>query len=109
MIDLPLFLRTVFRAGDAGITSAEVARALDLPVEAAEAVLHGLFKTRKLARIPNPRGRGLAWRIPKRGDVEAGFIWEASGDPKVTRNDEAERKRKRGQLTKATWIPEPTQ
>lgn len=84
MIDVPLYLRTVFAAGDDGILTETVAEHLKVSFHEARTILESLFRARKLSRLPNPRGRGLVWRIPKRGDADAGLLWEpGSGDFRV--------------------------
>jgi hypothetical protein len=85
MIDVPRYLQTVFRAGPDGISTETVAAVVDAELWDAQAVLMSLFRARKLARLPNPKGRGLVWRIPLRGDAEAGLMWDLSGDPKIVR------------------------
>jgi len=113
VIDVPLYLRTVFAAGDDGILTEKVAAKLDVDFHEARSILESLFRARKLSRLPNPRGRGLVWRIPKRGDADAGLLWEpGSGDfrvdPAVLRAIQGVKGAK-GRLSKAKRGPKPHQ
>lgn len=77
------YLRKLFASGDEGIAPLAFAGAFGLSLPAAMAILEDLFRQRLLARVPNPKGMGYLCRIPKRGDEQAGFLFEAQGETMV--------------------------
>lgn len=77
------YLRRLFAAGDEGLSPQAFAEALGLSLPPAMAILEGLYRQQLVARVPNPRGMGYLCRIPKRGDLQAGFIYEKQGETMV--------------------------
>lgn len=75
------YLLRLFAAGDRGILPADFALACGLTLPRAMLVLEDLYRQRLLARVPNPRGKGYVCRTPKRGDEQAGFLFDPTGEP----------------------------
>ena len=77
------YLRRLFAAGDDGLSPSEFAQAIGLSVPTAMAILEDLYRQRLVARVPNPKGMGYLCRIPKRGDHQAGFLYEPQGETMI--------------------------
>jgi hypothetical protein len=76
-----LYLQALFAACPGGATAAQIAIWVGDRPEEAQAVVDALWRERRAARLPNPRGKGVVWRTALRGDGPAGFLYEAEGEP----------------------------
>ena len=96
------YLRRLFAAGDDGLSPQAFAEALGLSLPSAMAVLEDLYRQQLVARVPNPRGMGYLCRIPKRGDAQAGFVYEPQGETMVklkkAKKSKAAKQRKADQI-----------
>lgn len=88
------FLLMLFASGEAGLTPAGFAEACGLPLPKALVILEDLYRQRLLARVPNPKAKGYVCRTPKRGDEQAGFLFEPQGEPVVTVSKKGKKKRR---------------
>lgn len=88
------YLRRLFAAGDEGLRPDQFATAFSIPVPLAMVTLEGLYRQRLVARVPNPNGAGYVCRIPKRGDAQAGFLYEPQGETMI-RLKKAKRSKRR--------------
>lgn len=77
------YLRRLFASGDDGLSPPAFAEAFSIPIQLAMSHLEVLYRQRLVSRVPNQRGAGYVCRIPKKGDLQNGFLFDVQGETMV--------------------------